>query len=270
MTSGHLLEHDLFELGPGQLLVEQHRAGIHQQRVAGAQLDAREVVGDLRHLLLVGPPDDERPMAVLEHLEHRDDLAAELGVADEHHVQRLVQDHLLALAELLGVEAGVDRDAHLAPAREHVHGAVVVAAQVGPVSGRRLGELVDLLAQGRDVLFGLLEGEGQLLVLRHGVRELALGLEQALLEGAHPTRRLLQPAPQLGELVLGLLGPAVELVCLVVLSEPRVPVAVHRRDHLLTRRESSPLIRTLHRLRHAFDATGCDSSVWRLSGPVRH
>ena len=96
---GHLLEHDLFELGAGQLLIEQHRARVHEERVARPQLDADEVFGDLGDLLLVGPADDEHPLAVLEHLEHRDDLASELGVTDQHDVERLVQDDLLALAE---------------------------------------------------------------------------------------------------------------------------------------------------------------------------
>ncbi len=102
----HLLEHDLFQLGARQLLVEQHRARVHEQRVPGAKLHARQVVGDLRHLLLVGATDDESPPAVLEHLENRDDLAPELGVAHENDVQRLVEDDLLAFAEVVGVEPG--------------------------------------------------------------------------------------------------------------------------------------------------------------------
>ncbi len=65
---GHLFEHDLFELGAGQLLVEQHRARVQQQRVTRAQLDSREVLRDLGHLLLVRPPDDQRAAAVFEHL----------------------------------------------------------------------------------------------------------------------------------------------------------------------------------------------------------
>ena len=237
----HFLEHDFLELRAGQLLVEQQRAGVHEHRVAGAQFDARQVLGDLGHLLLVGAADDERPVAVLEHLENRDDLAAQLGIAGEHDVQRLVQDHFLALAELLGVEAGVDGDAHLPPAREHVDGAVVVPAQVGAVRRRWLGELVHLFSQGGDVLFGLLEGEGQFLVLGHGMSELALGLEQPLLERADPSRRFLQPAPELGDLVLGLLGSAVELLSIVVICRESVAlVAVHRRDHLLAWRISGP------------------------------
>ena len=128
----------------------------------------------------------------------------------------------------------MERDAHLAPAREDVDGPVVVAAQVGPVGGRRLGELVHLLAQGGDVLLGLLEREGQLLVLRHGMCELALGLEQPLLERANPARRLLQAAPELGDLVFCLLGPAVQLLSIAIVCwEAGGLIALHRRDHLL-------------------------------------
>ena len=62
-----------------------------------------------------------------------------------------------------------------------------------------------------DVLLGLLEGEGQLLVLRHGMGELALGLEQALLERAHPAGRLLQAPAELADLVFCLLGAPLQL-----------------------------------------------------------
>ena len=39
-----------------------------QQRVAGAQVDAAQVVGQLAHPLLVGPADDEGAHAVLDDL----------------------------------------------------------------------------------------------------------------------------------------------------------------------------------------------------------
>ena len=110
---------------------------------------------------------------------------------------------------LPGVDVGVEADPHLATAREDVDGAVLVDAEEGAVGGRRLGELLDLLAQRGQLLLGLLEGEGQLLVLRDGVGQLALGLEQPLLEGLHAAGALLQPAPERVDLVLGVgqLGP---------------------------------------------------------------
>ena len=92
----------------------------------------------------------------------------------------------------------------LRPLREHVDRAVLVDAEEGAVGRRRLRELLDLLAQGGQLLLGLLEGEGQLLVLRGGLGQLALGLEQPLLEGLHPARALLQPPPERVDLVLGI------------------------------------------------------------------
>ncbi len=88
------------------------------------------------------------------------------------------------------------------PAGEHVDGAVVVGGQEGAIGGRRLGQLVDLLTEGGDVLTGLTEGVGQLLVLRDGLLELALGLEQLLLEGADALRGVLQPAAKGADLLL--------------------------------------------------------------------
>ena len=111
----------------------------------------------------------------------------------------------------LVVELGVEGDAHLAAAREDVDGAVVVAAEEGAVGRRGLGELLDLLAQLGDVLARLTEGVGELLVLGDGLGELALGLEQALLEGAHPLGRVLQLAPELDDLLLERLDLLLEL-----------------------------------------------------------
>ncbi len=94
-----------------------------------------------------------------------DDLAGDLAASGQDHVERLVEDHLLAPLDDLVGQLGVEGDAHLAPAGEHVDGAVVVGRQEGAVGRGRLGQLVDLLAEGGDVLAGLSEGVGQLLVL---------------------------------------------------------------------------------------------------------
>ena len=104
--------------------------------------------------------------------------------------------------ERLVAELGVDRHPHLAAAGEHVDRAVVVVPEQRAVGRRRLGELVDLLAERRDVVARLPQRVGELLVLRHGLRQLALGLEQPLLEGAHPLGRVLQPPPQREDLLL--------------------------------------------------------------------
>ena len=78
----------------------------------------------------------------------------------------------------------------------------------GAVGRRRLGELLDLVAQGGDVLARLAQGVGELLVLGDGLGQLALGLEQALLEGAHPLGGVLQPPPQRDDLLLEQPWPA--------------------------------------------------------------
>ena len=171
--------------------------------VAGAQLDAEHLLGELGHPLLVGPGEDDAAALVVELLLEGDHLAGELAVADEHHVEALVEHDLVALADGAGIDVGVEAHPHFAPAREDVDGAVLVDAEEGAVGGRRLGELLDLLAQGGQLLLGLLQGEGQLLVLRGGLGQLALGLEQALLEGLDPARALLQPAAERVDLVLG-------------------------------------------------------------------
>ena len=104
--------------------------------------------------------------------------------------------------ELLVVEVGVHRDAHLPAAAVDVDGAVVVRAEQRPVGGRRLGELLDLLAERGDVLARLAQGVRELLVLRDGLGQLALRLEEALLERAHPLGRVLELPAQEGDLLL--------------------------------------------------------------------
>ena len=52
------------------------------------------------------------------------------------------------------------------------------------------------------MLARLPQGVAELLVLGHRLGELALGLEQALLEGAHPLRGVGQPGAEVGDLVV--------------------------------------------------------------------
>ena len=141
--------------------------------------------------LFVGAADDQRAVAVFEHLFDGDDLAHRVEAPRHDDVERLVEHDLLAAFEAR-VEVGMDRDPHLAAAGEHVDGLVVVDRQHGAVGVGRLGQLVDLFAEGGDVLARLTQGVGQLLVLRNGLRELAFGLEQAFFERANTLRGLLQ------------------------------------------------------------------------------
>ena len=226
---GDLFEHELFDLGPRQLLEQQARAAFHEEVVAGADLHGLELVGELAHALFVGAADDEGARAVLEQLLERHDLAGDVGGAGEHDVQRLVEHDLLAAAQLFAFDLGVQRDAHLAAGGEDVDGAVVVGAEVGAVRRRRHRELLDLFAQRGDVLARLAQGRGELLVLGDGLGELALRLEQALFERADPLGRVLQAAPEDDDLFFETLDRLLELVDLhLVLGQS--PFVLGRHD----------------------------------------
>ena len=128
----------------------------------------------------------------------------------------------------------MEGDAHFAPSGEHVHGAVVVGPQVGPVGRRGLGELLDLLPQGGDVLARLTQGVGQLLVLGDGLGQLPLGLQQLLLQGADALGSVLQAPPEGDYLLLEHLGLFLELRDLALIGgQPTLVLRVRRRDHLL-------------------------------------
>ena len=81
-----------------------------------------------------------------------------------------------------------------------------------PYAGRRHRELLDLLAQRGDVLARLAQGGRELLVLRDGLGELALGLEQAFFEGADALGCVLQAPAQDDDLFFEALDHLLELV----------------------------------------------------------
>src|SRR3954465_8093106 len=70
------------------------------------------------------------------------------------------------------------------------------------ICGRRLGELVDLVAKGGDGFARLARGVAQLLVRRHRLGQLALRLEQSFLERALPLRGVCEAPAQLVDLLL--------------------------------------------------------------------
>ena len=165
---GHLFEDELLDLGPGQLLDRAAACATSISTASPARsLHARAGRRTAR------PPAPRRPgrrrgtrRPSSSTLLQGDDLTRVLALAHQDHVERLVEDDLVAPAELAGVDVGVQGHPHLAAAREDVDGAVVVDVEERPVGRRRLGELLDLFAQGGELLLGLLQGEGQLLVLR--------------------------------------------------------------------------------------------------------
>ena len=123
-----------------------------------------------------------------------------------------------------------------------------LAPEVGPVGRRRLGELLDLVAQVGHVLLGRLEGEGQLLVLGHGLGQLALGLEELLLEGLDPARALLEPPAEDRDLLLGRQGTCPQRLEIFLVRRPALAVGIveiNRRNHLI--RAVGPRDATLHR-----------------------
>jgi hypothetical protein len=85
----------------------------------------------------------------------------------------------------------------LRPPGEDVDRAVVVGPEEGAVGRRRLGQLLDLVAQVGHCSLACLEGEGQLLVLRDGLGQLPLGLEQLLLELACSTSLIVESRGEL-------------------------------------------------------------------------
>ncbi len=199
---GHLLQDELLDLGLGHLLVDVAGLGVQQQRVAGAQLLLAQRLGQAYDALLVGVGDDQDAVAVGEQLLEHHDLADLLELERGDDVEGLVEHDLLALGQVVEVDGGADVDAQLATAGEHVDGVVLVALEEGAEAGRRLGQPVDLLLEGDDLVAGLAQGLGEALVLRGHRGQRALGVQQALVEGAGAARGVGEPAAQLGHLGL--------------------------------------------------------------------
>jgi hypothetical protein len=77
----------------------------------------------------------------------------------------LVEHDFRTALEVFAFEFGVQRYTHLASARVHVDGAVLVRVEERAVRGRWPRQLVHLVAQRGDVLARFTERVGQLLVL---------------------------------------------------------------------------------------------------------
>jgi hypothetical protein len=103
---GHLLEHELLDLGTGQAFQDQAGATVDQDVVAGAQRCPDEVLGQFGHALLVGSPDHQGAATSRHDLLQGRHLAGDLVVAGHDHVERLVEHHLAAALQGVGLEAG--------------------------------------------------------------------------------------------------------------------------------------------------------------------
>src|SRR5439155_27046294 len=104
---------------------------------------------------------------------------------------------------------------HLSTGGEHVDRPVVVPREVHAEGCGWLAELLDLLAEGLDlVALGLQRGR-DLLVLRKGPGEIALRLEELLLEDLHLAWGVPEPAAKQRDLVLKELHLGLKLVHLL-------------------------------------------------------
>jgi hypothetical protein len=252
---GNLLEHELLDLGARDALHQEAGAAVHQEVVAGAQLLTEERGAELAHPFLVGPAHDERAGAVLEELFEHDDLAGDLRLPRQDHVVRLVERDFLAATQLLDVDFGMDRDAHLAPRGEHVDRTIVIRGEKRAVGRRRHGELLDLFPERGNVLARFTEGRGEAFVLGDGLGQLTLRLQDLLLQRAHPLRCVLEPPTEDDDLFLEALQLALELADLaLVLGKPSILLG----RHVTTSLDPPAYVRgTLHR------GGGRDGAHWR-------
>ena len=210
-------------------------------------------VAELADALLVGAADDQRAVAALEHLLEHDDLARRRRAP---RASTTLSDSLSTTSWPRTISStstsGCTETRILRPGGEDVDGAVVVGAEEGAVRRRRHRELLDLFAERGDVLARLAQGGREAFVLRDGLGELALGLEDPLLERAHALGGVLEAAAEDDDLFLEGLQLALELADLpLVLGQLPVVLGSHA-DHLLAssvdcprRRDTAPA--TLHR-----------------------
>ena len=129
---------------------------------------------------------------------------------------------------------GWSDDPHLPAGGEDVDAAVLVGGEVRAVARRRHRQLLDLLPEGGDVLPRLAEGGRQLLVLRQRLGELALRLEEPLLQGPDPLRGVLEPPAEADDLLLQRLELALEIGDFPLVFLETLFVLGGRGDHLLS------------------------------------
>ena len=160
-----LFEDEFLDLALGHHFVDVAGPGFQQERIAGADGDVQQRLGEPHHPFLVGVPDHQGALAVLEDLLEGDDVPGALELHGLDHVERFVEHDFLAAPQFVGLDAGADVHPELAAPGEDVDGAVLVGLQEDSEAGRRLREPVDLLLEGHDLVAGLAERVGEPLVL---------------------------------------------------------------------------------------------------------
>lgn len=131
-----LFENELLDLALGDHFVDVAGPGFEQEGVAGADGDVQEGLGEPHHPFLVGVPDDQGALAVLEDLLEGDDVPGPLEFHGLDHVERLVEHHFLASTEAFELDAGADVHPELAAPGEDVAGVVLVRLQEDTETGR--------------------------------------------------------------------------------------------------------------------------------------
>lgn len=197
-----LFEDEFFDLALGHDLVDVAGAGFEEQGVAGSDGDVQQRLGEPYHPFLVGVPEHQGAFAVLEDLLEGDDVADALVLHGLDHVERFVEHDFLAAPQFFELDAGADVHPELAAPGEDVGGAVLVGGEEDAEAGRWLGEPVDFLLEGHDLVAGLTERVGQSLVLCGDAGQIGLQLDDPLFENPRVSRRVGELASQDGDLLL--------------------------------------------------------------------
>src|ERR1700689_230234 len=145
----------------------------------------------------------------------------------DDHVERLVQDHFLAGAQLGQFDVRGHVDPHLAPAGEYVGRVVLARAQEDAEPGRRLGQPVHFLPQRGELVARLAQRCGQPLVLGRDAGETSFRLPQPLFHEPDLARGIRQPAPKHGDLLVeegDLSGKALHLILMPRSASALFPV----------------------------------------------
>ena len=100
---GDLLEDELLDLFLGQLLERDVGPRVDQQRIPGADLLVEQRGTERGHQLLVAASDHDHTVVAQPVLD-LDHFARPVGQQHLDHVERLVEDHLGALAQAIGLE----------------------------------------------------------------------------------------------------------------------------------------------------------------------